>query len=568
MTIDRRGGTARRDCLIAALAALCLIVPASRGAAQGSPGGQPAPPPSSQPITAAVGVEPSGQSATVTFANRPIAVLRARLFGRLPSERAAVAERILHELVAQRIAGPVEVRPIEGSRAISVGTHTVMVLTPLDVDEVSGQGLDEETTRAVAAIQLALAESFEARRPAALLWGLAFSALALALAAFLLLAIARGHQRIARRLILTAEQKLARSGTGSLEVLRASRVFEFWRSLVSIVSIALSLLVAYFALTFILRRFPYTRPWGESMRAFMLGTLSRLGLDMVNAIPALFTVLIIFVIARFFIRMLQLFFKAIEQESVQVPWLHPETAQPTRRLATFLLWLFAAVMAYPYLPGSGTDAFKGASVFVGLVLSLGSSGLVNQIMSSFMITYSRALRLNDYVHIGDVEGTVIHVGVLSTKVRTPRGEEVTIPNAVVVAATTTNYSRFATEGVYVPTSVTIGYDTPWRQVQSLLLMAAARTTGVRKTPEPRVRQTELQDFSVKYTLLVCPEVPERRLLILSTLHEHILDVFNEYGVQIMSPHYESDPEGLKLVPKDQWHAAPATADPSTRSGSP
>ena len=315
-----------------------------------------------------------------------------------------------------------------------------------------------------------------------LLPGAALSLLVLALAAFLLRVIARGHRRIARRLIGAAERKLAQSGTGSLEVLRASHVFEFWRSLVSLGSIALSLFVAYSALTFTLRRFPYTRPWGESMRSFMLATLSKLGSTWCTPIPALFTVLLIFVIARFFIRLLQLSSGPSSRSVFKCPWLHPETAQPTRRLSTYLLWLFAAVMAYPYLPGSSTDAFKGASVFIGLVLSFGSSGLVNQLMSSFMITYSRALRLNDYVHIGDVEGTVIHVGVLSTKVRTPRGEEITIPNALVVATTTTNYSRFATDGVYVPTSVTIGYDTPWRQVQSLLLLAAERTPGVRPQP--------------------------------------------------------------------------------------
>jgi small-conductance mechanosensitive channel len=555
--IDRRGRATRRASLITTLGLLSLVLLPSSGASQGSPAAQAREPPAAQPVTMVVGIEPSGESAPVTLSNRPIAVLRARLLGRKPSERAAAAERVLADLVRERIDGPVEVRTIEGSRAISVGARTVMVLTPLDVDDVSGETLDEQTTRTVAALRQALAEALEARRPAVLMWGAVLSALALALAALLLLAIARGHRRIARRLVLSAERRVARSGTGPLEVLRASHIFDFWRNFVSIVSIALRLFVAYSALTFILRRFPYTRPWGESMRAFMLATLSKLGLDMMHAIPALFTVLLIFLIARFFVRLLQLLFKAVEQERVQVPWLHPETAQPTRRLATYLLWLFAAVMAYPYLPGSSTDAFKGASVFIGLVLSFGSSGLVNQLMSSFMITYSRALRLNDYVHIGDVEGTVIQVGVLSTKVRTPRGEEITIPNALVVATTTTNYSRFATEGVYVPTSVTIGYDTPWRQVQSLLLMAAERTSGVRKTPAPHVRQSELQDFCVKYTLLVCLERPESRHATMSVLHANILDVFNEYGVQIMSPHYEMDPEGPKIVPKEEWHAAPA-----------
>src|SRR4030095_8981403 len=143
------------------------------------------------------------------------------------------------------------------------------------------------------------------------------------------------------------------------------------------------------------------------------------------------------------------------------------------------------------------------SVFLGHIVTLGSSGLVNQMMSGFMITYSRALRAGDFVRIGDVEGTVTHLGVLSTKVRTVRQEEVTIPNAVVVTQTTTDYSRLAeTEGVLTPTSVTIGYDAPWRQVHALLLSAAERTSGLRKEPKPFVLQVSLDDFYVKYTLLV------------------------------------------------------------------
>jgi small-conductance mechanosensitive channel len=178
-----------------------------------------------------------------------------------------------------------------------------------------------------------------------------------------------------------------------------------------------------------------------------------------------------------------------------------------------------------------------------------------------MITYSRALRIGDYVRVGDIEGTVTHVGMLSTKVKTPRREEVTIPNAVLVSHTTTNFSRFAdSEGVYVPTSVTICYDTPWRQVQALLLMAAERTAGVRREPKPVVFQTALQDFYVQYTLLVSLERPDQRGPALNALHANIQDAFNEYGVQIMSPNYEADPSAPKIVPKDRWFDAPGRAD--------
>ena len=280
---------------------------------------------------------------------------------------------------------------------------------------------------------------------------------------------------------------------------------------------------------------------------------------MLEALPALFTVLVIFVLTRLAIRIATIAFTAAEEGRISLPWVYPETAQPTRRLVDGLLWVFALALAFPHLPGSDTDAFKGVSVFVGLMISLGSSGIVNQVMSGFTLTYSRALRLNDFVRVGEVEGTVTHLGSLSVKLKTPRREEVTIPNAVVVAAQTTNYSRFADdEGVFVATKVTIGYDTPWRQVKALLLLAASRTTGVRETPAPAVRQSALQDFYVEYTLLVCLEDPASRVLTLDQLHGHILDAFNEHGVQIMSPNYEADPAGPKLVPPDRWFASPAT----------
>jgi small-conductance mechanosensitive channel len=282
---------------------------------------------------------------------------------------------------------------------------------------------------------------------------------------------------------------------------------------------------------------------------------------MLNTLPDLFTVALIVLITRFAIRLLGLWFHAVETGRVTARWIYPETAQPTRRLATTLLWLFGAVMAYPYLPGSQTEAFKGVSVFLGLMVTLGSSGLVNQIMSGFTITYSRALRLGDFVRIGDVEGTVTHLGVLSTKLRTLRNEDVTVPNAVVVSQTTVDFSRYGdTAGVFTPTTVTIGYDAPWRQVHAMLLEAAKRTAGIRREPAPLVLQAGLEDFYVKYMLLVCLERQDSRPIVLAAMHANIQDVFNEYGVQIMSPNYVLDPAAPKVVPKKDWFAAPAAAE--------
>jgi small-conductance mechanosensitive channel len=517
------------------------------------------PPASNSPqASAAMEVTPPEEAATLTFNNRPITVLRAQALGRPPAERAAIAARILHELVSNLRTEPVAVVPLEGNRVFSVGGRTVFALTPLDVDDPSPDALDAEANRAVAALRQALAEAREAHTPRLIIRAIALSLVALAVALAMLVLIARVRRRCARQLMSVTERQLSRASKGSQEFLRASHIIDFWRGLISLVFVVFGLVVCYFAVTFILRQFPYTRPWGESMRSFMLDRIADIALAIVAAVPALFTVLVIALVARFINRLIRYLFNAIEQGSITVHWIHPDTAQQTRRLITLMVWVFALVMAYPYLPGSETDAFKGASVFVGLVLSLGSSGFVNQILSSFMITYSRALHLEDFVRVGEIEGTVTHLGILSTKLRTLRGEEVTIPNANVVSQTMTNYSvTQGIEGVYASTKVTIGYDTPWRQVQALLLMAAGRTSSVRQSPAPAVRQTSLADFYVEYTLFVCPERPALRAAMMSALHANILDAFNEYGVQIMSPNYEADPDTPKLVPRDRWHDAPA-----------
>jgi small-conductance mechanosensitive channel len=208
-------------------------------------------------------------------------------------------------------------------------------------------------------------------------------------------------------------------------------------------------------------------------------------------------------------------------------------------------------VAYPYIPGSNTEAFKGVSVFAGLMITLGSAGLVNQVMSGLVAVYARALRPGDLVQAGSTVGIVSEVGLLSTKLITLKREEVTIPNAVLVGSSVTNYSKLAEpDGAVVSTKVTIGYDAPWRRVHELLTEAARRTPGVRARPEPIVLQTALSDFYVEYELRAHVERVEQRLRVLSALHGEIQDRFQEAGLQIMSPHFEMQPAEPVLPPPD------------------
>ena len=511
-------------------------------------------------------MEPSGETATLAYFNRPIVVLRARIGGRGPADRAAGAARVIEDLVSNQVTGPVAWRPIEnGVVVIEVGSQVVVPLATADVDTLAGETLEGVAAQTVTRLEQAIVEAVGARRPAMLIQATLLSLVGLTVGGFALWGLGRVRRTVARKAATLTARTVAKSKLADVHDLRASRLLDVQRGVVTGITRVLQLAVLYLVVTFVLNRFPYTRPWGESLRSFLITTISNLALGVAHAMPGLFTVILIFAITRLLSRLLALWFASIERGTVSVAWIHPETALPTKRLLTVLLWMFAIVVAYPYMPGSQTDAFRGVSVFFGLMLTLGSSGVVNQVMSGFMVTFSRALRVGDFVRIGDVEGTVTQLGMLSTKVRTLRREEVTIPNAVVVSNTATNYSRNATsEGVAVSTTVTIGYDTPWRQVEALLLEAAERTSGLRPDPKPRVLQTALEDSYVRYVLLVSLEHPETRVTTLNVLHGHILDVFNEYGVQIMSPNYEGDPSAPKVVPKQAWFSAPATPAPKSR----
>ena len=525
-------------------------------------------------LIAALGAAASAQSpqppapATLVYANRHIIEFRGTGLLRTPAERVQSATLFIDRLVETAPAARVTTQRVEEGIVVRLGDTAVFAVVPGDVNDATGETLDTLAARAAEQLQRAFDEAVELRTPTRLLQASLLALAGTALFATLMWLVFRFRARARVRLSRTTERQLGKL-SGGAEIVRASRLPEFLDRALELITMLLAVIVLYSWVTFVLRRFPYTRPIGESLRTLLTDSGATLIRRVIDSLPDVVMVVLIVIVTRFVVRLTSYFFDAIEHGRIEVPWLYPETAHPTRRIVAALLWLLAVVAAYPYMPGSSSDAFKGVSVFVGLMVSLGSTGIMNQVMSGLTITYSRAFRVGDFVRIGEVEGTVVHLGVLSLKVKTGRREEVTIPNAIVVSASTTNYSRFAErEGVQMATSISIGYDTPWRQVEALLLLAADRTRGIRRDPPPDIRKTDLHDFYVQYTLLVCPEHPHLRVATLHALHGNILDAFNEYGVQITSPNYEADPERPKTVPPGQWFAAPAAAPAEPSAGGP
>ncbi len=518
-----------------------------------------APPPPLPAAAVAPAAEPAtAEHADLVFANRQIATFRATRGATLPYERAQAALRRIEDIARSGAAADVTTRVVPEGVLVSAGSRAIFTITAGDCETLSGESPDDVASRAAGNLREALAEAQEMRRPGAILR----AAIETAVATFLFLLAVRLIFALRKRLMARATRLVSRRESGvvvaGFTLFRAQQLATWIRSFVSALSWVAGLAIAYPWLAYVLTRFPYSRPWGEALGGYVLGTLRDLGLGALRAIPGLFVVALVFVVARFVVRALEGFFHALEAGEIQIGWLPAETAAPTRRIAVAAIWVLALVAAYPRLPGSSSDAFKGISVFVGIMISLGSAGFVNQVMAGLALMYSRALRTGDIVKIGDDMGRVLQLGTFSTKLRTYRGEEVTIPNAVVISSPTRNYSTIAgADGPALCTGVTIGYDAPWRQVHAMLLAAAARTPGLRRDPAPVVLQTSLADFYVVYELVARVESPEAWAATLNALHGNIQDEFNEHGVQIMSPHFMGQPQQNVVVPKARWFEPPA-----------
>ena len=501
-----------------------------------------------------------GASAPLRYNNRTIIVLRGAFVGYGPQERVAVARTRLDETLARGGPDEVSIRASSEGNLVFVGGQLVFAITPGDVNPVAGETLESVSAEAERRLRQVIEETREGRNLRSLAVGAGEFAAATAMLAALLWALRLVRRRIAPRLLHAVGERAGRLPTVGAEVVTRDRALMIVRLLLGgAYWLAVALLV-YEWLGFALTRFPQTRAWGEQLTAFLVGMGEKLGGAILGAIPDLVVAIAIFLIARFVAGAVKAFFDRVQGGQVEVAWLDADSARPTRRLVVILVWLFAFVMAYPYLPGSDSDAFKGVSVLVGLMVSLGASSIIAQGASGLILMYTHTLRPGEYVRIADHEGTVVELGMFTTRIRTGLGEELTLPSSLIIGSVTKNYSRAVNgAGFVVDSTVTIGYDAPWRQVHALLAEAARRTEGVLADPAPKVFQTALSDFYVEYRL-VCqaiPTEPRPRAVVLSTLHQNIQDVFNEYGVQIMSPHYLGDPDQAKVVPKSKWHEPPA-----------
>ena len=346
----------------------------------------------------------------------------------------------------------------------------------------------------------------------------------------------------------------------SVQIFQAQQIWSAVTTAVAGAKTLTILVLVYIYLSSVLGLFPWTRILAHGLLGVVVAPLLTMGRAFVDYLPKLVFLILLVFIARYLLKLIKVFFEAIGDGRVRFARFEAEWAKPTYSIVRFVFIAFTLVIAYPYIPGSDSDAFKGVSLFLGVLFSLGSSSVLSNVMAGYTMTYRRAFKVGDRIRIGDVFGDVAEMSVLVTHVTTPKNERVVIPNSKILNTEVVNYTRMAREqGLILHTNVGIGYETPWRQVEAMLLMAAERTPGLKPDSQPFVLQKSLGDFAVNYELNVFCDDARRMNALYTDLHRNIQDVFNEYGVQIMTPAYENDTPQPKLVPKDQWYTAPAKA---------
>jgi small-conductance mechanosensitive channel len=511
------------------------------------------------------------QGAPVELAGKPLFVLYARIGSFGPEDRARALIARLEQLVREDGSSLQAIALKEDAGATDIVAGERLLITVTDADAAAaGTTREILASQWLAATRTAVAAVRHERSTTSTLLALLYTALATA-ALLVLLALVRRSFRTVRTVVARWRgTRIKPLRIQRLEVVSADQMTAALLLAVRVVHLAVWLLLLLIYAPLVFSFFPVTRRLVESAADSVLTALRTVGAAVLASVPSLAFLLVVGAVAWVAIRFLRVVFGAIETGSIVIPGFYPDWARPTYKIARFVVIIIALIAMFPYIPGSGSVAFRGISLLIGAILSLGSTSAVSNIVAGVVLTYTRAFQVGDRVQIADTVGDVVARTLLVTRVRTIKNVDVTIPNSQVLASHVSNFTSRAREGgLILHTTVTIGYDAAWRTVHELLLRAARATPGVLAEPAPFVLQTSLDDFYVSYQINATTDAPERMAETYSALHQNIQDTFNEAGVEIMSPAYRAVRDGNRVtIPGDTRSGDDRTGAPGVESPSP
>ena len=377
-------------------------------------------------------------------------------------------------------------------------------------------------------------------------------------------------KKLKMKVVSMKDQRLKGLKVKNIEIVNSAQEINLIFFVFKVLKIFLIIVLLYIALPIVFSFFAFTQGWANLLLGYIANPLSKAGIALINYIPSLFSIVVIYLITRFFVRFIKLIFEKLEQGEIKLPGFFPEWAMPTYRIIAGISYIFMFIVIFPYLPGSDSPVFRGVSVFLGVLFSLGSTSAIANLVAGLVITYMRPFKIGDRVQIGDTMGNVVEKNLLVTRILTPKNEEVTIPNANILTAKNVNFSTTSQNmGLILHTEVTIGYDVPWEQVHELLIKAAEKTDGIIRGKKPFVLQTSLNDFYITYELNAYTAKPKFMPLIYSRMHQNIQDEFNKAKVEILSPHYKVnrfEEDDLALIEGRKKDKKKAEAKPDSKKG--
>ena len=487
-----------------------------------------------------------------------------------PAEKRAqaIADRI-RAVAANRTVAPESLGLKDESfgTRIMAGAQTIMVVFDAD-PAYAGVSREYLAQAALKRIKEAIIDYRHDREPKVLIRNGLFT-FAATLALILGLWVARVVVRKSRSALERRyKEKVHGIQIQSFRLIEAERLWRVMIAAHGLVWAVIALTMAYLYAHYVLALFPWTRGLANSLSDFLVNPLIAIGTAFLNAVPNLIFLAILVLVTWYVLKLIRLLFVGIDTGAITLSGFEAVWAKPTYRLVRFAVIAFALVVAYPYIPGSDSQAFKGVSLLIGVVFSLGSTSLIGNMISGYSMAYRRLFKNGDRVRIGEYMGDVEETRLMVTYLRTIKNELVAVPNSKIINSDVVNYSALARkEGLILHTTVGIGYTTSWRQVEAMLIRAAELTPGLLREPKPFVLEKELGEFAITYEINAFCDDPQAMERLYTALRANILDVFNENSVQIMTPAYMADPAQAKIVPKDQWYAAPARPPDNESAGS-
>lgn len=518
-----------RGFIVLAIAVLCLVV---------------AIPSSSQESNSSQKINPS----SVVLSGESLFEIKVKIGSFSPEERAkAISQRL--EAFAEDSSLSIDSLKIEdqSSGTIVLGGDK-MILALVDAD-VKNQNKNRQELAAEYFIKIKV--SVQKYRESRSTKNLLFSGLYAFLATITLLIIFKVLSQVLSQTLQSLDAsrgaRIPSLRIQNIELLPATQITGILTRTLKFFRLILFLGLFYLYVLLVLSLFPWTKQVGASLSSYLLKSVSGFFQAFFAYLPSLLVIALVVVLTYYILKFVQFIFTEIGKGTFTLPGFYPEWAKPTNKLVTFLIIAFAAIVAFPYLPGAKSPAFQGVSVFLGLLLSLGSSAAVANVVAGVILIYTRAFEVGDRVKVGDAIGDIVEKTLLVTRIRTIKNVVITIPNAAVLNAQIINYSSAAqdpdTPPLILHTTITLGYDLPWRKVHEALINAARATAHILPEPAPFVLQTSLDDFYVSYEINAYTNKPKIMAKIYSELHQNIQDKCNEVGIEILSPHYRAMRDG-------------------------